>query len=244
MRRSRRPSRHSRPGVRSPRGSGLGCCADSPPWWRITVEELAELEVRNAGHTIGSARWEAGNVADVLNYYAAAPERLFGRQIPVPGGVDITFREPLGVVGVIVPWNFPMTIAGWGFAPALAAGNTVVLKPAELTPLTRDPAGRARPRGRTGRGGLHGGPRPRIGGRGAFRQPSQRPQDLLHRLDRDRQVDHERLRGPGEAVHPRARRQERQRDLRRRRYRPGGRDARRTRSSTTPARTVAPGRGS
>ena len=100
------------------------------------LEELAELEVRNAGHTIANARWEAGNVRDVLNYYAATPERLFGRQIPVSGGVDITFREPLGVVGVIVPWNFPMTIAGWGFAPALAAGNTVVLKPAELTPLT------------------------------------------------------------------------------------------------------------
>ena len=100
------------------------------------LEELAQLEVLNSGHTIGNARWEAGNVRDVLNYYAAAPERLFGRQIPVAGGVDITFREPLGVVGVIVPWNFPMPIAGWGFAPALAAGNTVVLKPAELTPLT------------------------------------------------------------------------------------------------------------
>ncbi|TQN42228.1 acyl-CoA reductase-like NAD-dependent aldehyde dehydrogenase [Blastococcus colisei] len=100
------------------------------------VEELAQLEVRNAGHTIGNARWEAGNVRDVLTYYSAAPERLFGRQIPVAGGVDITFHEPLGVVGVIVPWNFPMPIAGWGFAPALAAGNTVVLKPAELTPLT------------------------------------------------------------------------------------------------------------
>ena len=99
-------------------------------------EELAELEVRNSGHTIGNARWEAGNVRDVLNYYSAAPERLFGRQIPVPGGIDITFKEPLGVVGVIVPWNFPMPIAGWGLAPALAAGNTVVLKPAELTPLT------------------------------------------------------------------------------------------------------------
>jgi acyl-CoA reductase-like NAD-dependent aldehyde dehydrogenase len=99
-------------------------------------ENLARLEVANSGHTIGNARWEAGNVADVLHYYAAAPERLFGRQIPVPGGVDITFAEPLGVVGVIVPWNFPMPIAGWGFAPALAAGNTVVLKPAELTPLT------------------------------------------------------------------------------------------------------------
>jgi acyl-CoA reductase-like NAD-dependent aldehyde dehydrogenase len=100
------------------------------------LEELAQLEVRNAGHTVGNARWEAGNVRDVLNYYSAAPERLTGRQIPVPGGMDVTFHEPLGVVAVIVPWNFPMPIAGWGFAPALAAGNTVVLKPAELTPLT------------------------------------------------------------------------------------------------------------
>ncbi|MGI8627870.1 MAG: aldehyde dehydrogenase family protein [Geodermatophilaceae bacterium] len=100
------------------------------------IEELAQLEVRNSGHTVGNARWEAGNVRDVLNYYSAAPERLFGRQIPVAGGVDITFKEPLGVVGIIVPWNFPMPIAGWGFAPALAAGNTVLLKPAELTPLT------------------------------------------------------------------------------------------------------------
>jgi acyl-CoA reductase-like NAD-dependent aldehyde dehydrogenase len=100
------------------------------------IENLARLEVTNSGHTIGNARWEAGNVRDVLNYYSAAPERLFGRQIPVPGGVNMTFAEPLGVVGVIVPWNFPMPIAGWGFAPALAAGNTVVLKPAELTPLT------------------------------------------------------------------------------------------------------------
>jgi acyl-CoA reductase-like NAD-dependent aldehyde dehydrogenase len=100
------------------------------------IDELAQLEVSNAGHTISNARWEAGNVRDVLAYYAGAPERLLGHQIPVAGGVDITFREPLGVVGVIVPWNFPMPIAGWGFAPALAAGNTVVLKPAELTPLT------------------------------------------------------------------------------------------------------------
>ena len=99
-------------------------------------EELARLEVTNAGHTIGNARWEAGNVRDVLAYYAGAPERLFGRQIPVAGGVDMTFKEPIGVVGVIVPWNFPMPIAGWGFAPALAAGCTVVLKPAEVTPLT------------------------------------------------------------------------------------------------------------
>jgi acyl-CoA reductase-like NAD-dependent aldehyde dehydrogenase len=100
------------------------------------VEELAELEVRNAGHTWSNATWEAGNVRDCLNYYSAAPERLFGVQIPVPGGIDVTFREPLGVVGVIVPWNFPMPILGWGMAPALAAGNCVVVKPAELTPLT------------------------------------------------------------------------------------------------------------
>ncbi|ALV41998.1 aldehyde dehydrogenase [Pseudarthrobacter sulfonivorans] len=102
----------------------------------VDLENLAQLEVRNAGHTIGNARWEAGNVRDVLTYYSAAPERHLGQQIPVAGGVNITFNEPLGVVGVIVPWNFPMPIAAWGFAPALAAGNTVVLKPAELTPMT------------------------------------------------------------------------------------------------------------
>ena len=100
------------------------------------VDELALLEVRNSGHPLASARWEAAHVAQVLNYYAGAPERLIGAQIPVPGGLDVTFHEPYGVVGVIVPWNFPMTIASWGFAPALAAGNAVVLKPAELTPLT------------------------------------------------------------------------------------------------------------
>ncbi|MEV7693817.1 aldehyde dehydrogenase family protein [Microbacterium sp. NPDC089189] len=100
------------------------------------VEELAQLEVSNSGHPVGSARWEAGHVAQVLNYYAGAPERLLGAQIPVAGGLDVTFHEPYGVVGIIVPWNFPMTIAAWGFAPALAAGNAVLVKPAELTPLT------------------------------------------------------------------------------------------------------------
>lgn len=99
-------------------------------------EELARLEVLEAGHTIGNARWEAQNVANVLNYMAGGVERLTGYQIPVPGGVNITFHEPFGVVGIIVPWNFPMPVAAWGFAPALAAGNTVVLKPAETTPLT------------------------------------------------------------------------------------------------------------
>ncbi|MFE9441586.1 aldehyde dehydrogenase family protein [Streptomyces sp. NPDC006602] len=100
------------------------------------LEELARLEVREAGHTVGNARWEAGNVRDLLDYAAGGVERLTGRQIPVPGGLDVTILEPLGVVGVIAPWNFPMPIAAWGTAPALAAGNAVILKPAETTPLT------------------------------------------------------------------------------------------------------------
>src|SRR4051794_3663004 len=99
-------------------------------------EELARLEARNVGKPIGDARGEMEMVAETFRYYAGAPERLLGQTIPVEGGVDMTFREPLGVVGLIVPWNFPLTIASWKVAPALAAGNTVVLKPAELTPLT------------------------------------------------------------------------------------------------------------
>ncbi|MGV9228728.1 aldehyde dehydrogenase family protein [Streptomyces nigra] len=100
------------------------------------LEELARLEVREAGHTLGNARWEAGNVRDLLDYAAGGVERLTGRQIPVSGGLNVTIREPLGVVAVIAPWNFPMPIAAWGTAPALAAGNAVLLKPAETTPLT------------------------------------------------------------------------------------------------------------
>jgi betaine-aldehyde dehydrogenase len=99
-------------------------------------EELAVMEARNAGKPIGDARGEMDMVADTFRYYAAAPERALGDTIPVPGGVTMTFREPLGVVALITPWNFPLTIASWKLAPALAAGNTVVLKPAELTPLT------------------------------------------------------------------------------------------------------------
>ena len=100
------------------------------------IGELAALEVANSGHPIGAAEWEAGHVRDVLQFYSASPERLSGRQIPVAGGLDVTFNEPIGVIGIITPWNFPMPIASWGFAPALAAGNAVVLKPAEWTPLT------------------------------------------------------------------------------------------------------------
>jgi acyl-CoA reductase-like NAD-dependent aldehyde dehydrogenase len=100
------------------------------------VEELAQLEARNVGKPISDARGEVGSVVDVFDYYAGAPERLLGSQIPVARGIDLTFREPLGVVGLITPWNFPLPIACWKVGPALAAGNTIVLKPAELTPLT------------------------------------------------------------------------------------------------------------
>jgi acyl-CoA reductase-like NAD-dependent aldehyde dehydrogenase len=100
------------------------------------LEDLARLEARNAGKPISDARGEMGMVAATFRYYAGGPERNTGRTIPVAGGVDMTFREPLGVVGLITPWNFPLAIAGWKLGPALAAGNTVVLKPAELTPLT------------------------------------------------------------------------------------------------------------
>ncbi|MGH7760237.1 MAG: aldehyde dehydrogenase family protein [Candidatus Dormibacteraceae bacterium] len=106
------------------------------------LEELAQLESRNVGKPISDARGEVGMVVDVFNYYAGAPERLIGKTIPVAGGVDMTFREPLGVVALIVPWNFPLPIAAWKVAPALAAGNTIVLKPAGLTPLTAVELGR------------------------------------------------------------------------------------------------------
>lgn len=106
------------------------------------LERLAELEARNVGMPIGDARGAVSGVVATFRYYAAAPERLLGHTIPVAGGVDMTFREPIGVVGLITPWNFPLSIAAWKVAPALAAGNAVVLKPAELTPLTSLEMGR------------------------------------------------------------------------------------------------------
>jgi acyl-CoA reductase-like NAD-dependent aldehyde dehydrogenase len=99
-------------------------------------EELARLESRNVGKPIAGARAEVGMVAEVLHFYAGAVDKHHGETIPVAGGVDMTFREPIGVVGLIVPWNFPLNIASWKVGPALACGNTVVLKPAELTPLS------------------------------------------------------------------------------------------------------------
>jgi acyl-CoA reductase-like NAD-dependent aldehyde dehydrogenase len=100
------------------------------------ADELAELETRNMGMPIGSARWCANAAADVVHYFAGAVEKHTGSTIPVAGGVDMTFREPLGVVGLITPWNFPVLMASWKIGPALASGNTAVLKPAEITPLT------------------------------------------------------------------------------------------------------------
>ncbi len=99
-------------------------------------EELARIESRNVGKPIAGARGEVGMVAQVFHYYAGAVDKHFGETIPVAGGVDMTFREPLGVVGLITPWNFPLNIASWKLGPSLACGNTVVLKPAELTPLS------------------------------------------------------------------------------------------------------------
>ena len=100
------------------------------------AEELAQLETANVGKPIASSRGEVGAVVDVLHYYGGAVDKHLGDTIPVAGGVAMTFHEPLGVVGLITPWNFPLLIASWKLGPALACGNTVVLKPSELTPLT------------------------------------------------------------------------------------------------------------
>src|SRR5438552_454414 len=100
------------------------------------ADELARIESQNVGKPISGARAEVGMVAQVFHFYAGAVDKHHGQTIPVAGGVDMTFREPLGVVGLIVPWNFPINISSWKLGPALACGNTVVLKPAELTPLS------------------------------------------------------------------------------------------------------------
>ncbi len=153
--------------------------------WRV-------LEARNAGKAIADARGEMGMVVDTFRYYAGAPERLLGDTIPVAGGQAFTVREPLGVVGLITPWNFPLTIASWKLAPALAAGNTVVLKPAELTPLTRAALRRARARGGPARGRRERRRRPRPHVRAAPGRAPRRGEDRVHRLDRGRPLDRRR----------------------------------------------------
>ena len=100
------------------------------------LEQLARIESANVGKPISGARGEVGMVAQVFHFYAGAVDKHYGETIPVAGGVDLTFREPLGVIGLIVPWNFPLNIASWKLGPALACGNTVVLKPAEVTPMS------------------------------------------------------------------------------------------------------------
>ena len=181
---------------------------------------------------------------DVLHYYSAAPERLFGRQIPVAGGVDLTFREPLGVVGVIVPWNFPMPIASWGLAPALAAGNTVVLKPAELTPLTA-----LRLAELALEAGLPDGVLQVLPGKGAVvgqrlvEHPDVRKIVFTGSTEVGRQV-HGRRRGDGEAGDAGAGRQERRTSSSPTPTSSGPRPPRRPPFSTTPGRTAAPAPGS
>ena len=178
--------RRSRPGARSRPATARRCCARSPTRSTARAEELATLEARNAGKPIADARGEIGMVVETFRYYAGAPERLLGQTIPVAGGVDMTFREPLGVVGLITPWNFPLVIASWKVAPALAAGNTIVLKPAELTPLTRARAGADRARRRAPRGRAQRRRRAGLGLRAAAGRAPRRRQDRLHRLDRGR----------------------------------------------------------
>ena len=156
------------------------------------AEELAVLEARNAGKAIADARGEMQMVHDTFRYYAGAPERLLGDTIPVAGGQAFTVREPVGVVGLITPWNFPLTIASWKLAPALAAGNTVVLKPAELTPLTRAALRRARLRGGPARGRAERRRGSRADLRAAPGRAPGRGQDRLHRLHRGGPLDRRR----------------------------------------------------
>ena len=177
-------------------------------------EDLAQLEARNAGKPISDARGEMGMVVETFRYYAGAPERLTGKTIPVAGGVDMTFREPLGVVGLITPWNFPLTIASWKVAPALAAGNTIVLKPAELTPLTALELEKIALEAGVPEGVLNvvAGPGSVCGQR--HRRAPRRRQGRLHRLDRGWARHRRRRSRHHQAGHPGARRQVGERDLR------------------------------
>ena len=209
------------------------------------TEELAQLETANIGKPITSSRGEITGVSLVLDYYAGAANKIFGQTIPVSKpGLDLTIREPIGVVGLIVPWNFPAYMASWKIAPALAAGNTAILKPASYSPLTAIRLGELAleagiPRRRPER--RH---RTRRNGRRVDRGPSRHRQGRVHGRDHD---------GPGDHA---ARREQREEDLasswaaRARTSSsptPTSRSSpasRRTASSTTAARTAAPAAGS
>ena len=149
-------------------------------------DELALIESQNVGKPIAGARGEVGMVADVFHFYAGAVDKHHGETIPVAGGVDMTFREPLGVVGLIVPWNFPLNIASWKLGPALACGNTVVLKPAELTPLSALRLGELTLEAGIPEGVVNVLVGPGLGRRPAARRAPGRGEDRLHRLDRGR----------------------------------------------------------
>ena len=205
------------------RGSVLVSCGRFAATVDAHIDELAALEVLNAGHTLGNATWEAGNVRDCLNYYSAAPERLFGRQIPVRRWHRRHLPRAAGRGRDHRALELPDADRRLG----LRAGDR---RRQHGRPQARgahaahgDPARRAGARGRAPRGRLHRDPRQGIDRGGALRDPPRRAQGLLHRVDRGRQADHGRLRRPGEAGDPRARRQERQHRLRRRRPREGGR---------------------
>ena len=164
--------RPSPPGATSPPATARGCCAGSPRSSTPTSRSSRSSRSRNAGHTIGNARWEAGNVRDVLHFYAAAPERLFGRQIPVAGGLDVTFNEPLGVVGVIVPVELPDADRRLGVRPGAGGGQHGGAQARRADAADRDAARRAGARGRPARGRVPGAARQGLGGRRAVRRPT------------------------------------------------------------------------
>ena len=185
------------------------------------VEELARLEVENSGHTIGNARWEAGNVRDCLNYYSAAPERLFGRQIPVAGGDRRDLPRASGRRRRDRAVELPDADRRLGFRPGAGRREHGRAEAGRDHPADRDADRGAGARGRSPRRRVHGAARQRLGRRPAVRHPPARAQGLLHRLHRGRQADHGRLRRPGEAGDARARRQEREHRVRGRRRREG-----------------------
>ncbi len=224
-RRRRRAREGGVPGLARGRAgrSGRGCCAGSRRSSRSTTRSCRGSSRATSASRSRGARGEVGMVAQVFHFYAGAVDKHHGETIPVAGGVDMTFREPLGVVGLIVPWNFPLNIASWKLGPALACGNTVVLKPAELTPLSAlrlaelaleagHPGGRRQRRRRQG-----------LGRRAAADRASRRGEDRLHRLDRGRPAGDARRGRHDQARHARARRQVGERRLRRRRPGEGGR---------------------
>ena len=208
------------------------------------AEELARIESRNVGKPIAGARGEVGMVAQVFHFYAGAVDKHYGDTIPVAGGVAATFREPLGVVGLIVPWNFPLNISSWKLGPALACGNTVVLKPAELTPLSALRLAELALEAGIPEGVAERARRQGLGRRAAADRASRRREDRLHGLDRGRSPRHagRRRRRSSASLSSSA-------ASRRTSSSPtptwsGPRPRRRTRSSTTPARTAARARGS